>query len=49
MSHGKVSGVCCKTVEHPFDTIKVLMQVNGNVHLGVFLQRRKCIAIRLTV
>lgn len=49
MSHGKVSGVCCKIVEHPFDTIKVLMQVNGNVHLRVFLQRRKCIAIRLTV
>ncbi|KAK8830132.1 hypothetical protein WA556_000774, partial [Blastocystis sp. ATCC 50177/Nand II] len=27
---GFVSGVCCKIVEHPFDTIKVLMQVNGN-------------------
>lgn len=23
--------MCCKIVEHPFDTVKVLMQVNGNV------------------
>lgn len=37
--------MCCKIVEHPFDTIKVLMQVNGNVsvaaaldHVGVVSQ-----------
>lgn len=45
----KVSGICCKIVEHPFDTIKVLMQVNGSVHFEISLQRRKCIAIPLTV
>ena len=26
--------MCCKIVEHPFDTIKVLMQVNGNVSVA---------------
>ena len=29
----QVSGFTCKFVEHPFDTIKVLMQVNGEVFL----------------
>ena len=48
-NHLKVSGICCKIVEHPFDTIKVLMQVNGSVHFEISLQPRKCIAIPLTV
>lgn len=30
-NNSQVSGFTCKFVEHPFDTIKVLMQVNGEV------------------
>ena len=32
-NNSQVSGFTCKFVEHPFDTIKVLMQVNGEVFL----------------
>ena len=31
--------MCCKIVEHPFDTIKVLMQVNGNVSVAGAIDR----------